>query len=404
MYLFHFLLFFFGKNKLFDFQKFLCDNQFIEPLLWTVHGDINNFNIALPDSYATYKGSFICINDNDIINVDGIVPKSRYYSFQIYDSTTASLGSINDDQIILENKTNYKLSITKSKLCESNNFEQNKNTLYISTNDTFLLFIFRLYDIDDNYNFTLPKITKNNKLLIPAKNYTKIHFSFLYRNTKPVREHKFANEDNNFFKPVVQTFFHNSDADYLISLIKVNQTNPICAIINGVLPIVKINNSNNYDVRYISFNMGTTSSFLPTIAGNMLTNNKLNDNLISSSKTAGIMDKHIIEKYKNSNDWINNNRSYVIYVGGTIEQIKSLGCNPDKDLYLLYPKMTNEKYFTYASILHRHLMPQKKLKNKRKYITFNNSINNIGGQYADPKKCESVMKQYYPKIKFIKCA
>lgn len=391
VFLFNFLLFFFGTNTLFDFQKILCNNKYFEPLLWTVHGDINNFNIALPDSYANYEGSFICLDKNDTIYVNGVVPKSRYFSFQIYDSTTESLGSINDHQITLFNKTNFMITITKSNMCD--NFQ---NIIRVTTNDTFLLFVFRTYDLEPNHKLILPNITKNNKLLPHAKTYTKINFPKLYRNTKPVREHKFANEDNNFFKPVVKTFFHNSDADYLISLIKVNQSNPVGAIIYGILPMTKLDMIQNYDVRYVSFNMGITSSALPTIAGDMLVTTDANNLNISSTGTPGISDKHIIEKYQNHLNW-NKNRSYVIYIGATIEQIKSLGANINTDLYLLYPKMSNGKYFTYVSILHRHLMPQKKTMLKP---IFNKSISDITGHPVYPKECEKIMGEFYPKIKF----
>lgn len=409
-FLFHLILFFLGKTRLFDFQKFLCENNSILPQLWTVHGDINNFNVALPDSYASYEGSFICINTDETIIIEGNVPNARYFSFQVYDSTTASLGSLNDYQIKLNSSEKFVINISKLKKCD---LEQDANTLYISTDYTFLLVIFRLYDIEKEHKLKLPDIKKKfngeHKYFEHALTYQKVNFPRLYRNTKPVREHRFANEDNNFFKPIVKTFFHNGDTDYLVSLIVVNQSNPIGAIITGHLPETNFNkNINNdffknnfsvgkyYDVRYVSFNMGILSSPLPTIAGDTLLSS--NNKKISSSGTPGIIDEHIVNKYNNNNEWILRDRPYIIYVGGTIEQIKSLGGDPDRDLYMLYPKMYDGKYFTYVSILHRHLMPQIKMFDKP---MFNQSISDIVGNPVEPLGCEKIMGKYYPKIKFV---
>jgi hypothetical protein len=112
-FIFHFLLFFFGTTRLFDFQGFLCKNNWIRPKLWSIHGDINNFNIALPDSYALYKGSFICINKGESITIEGNIPNARYYSMQVYDSSTASLGSLNDQQINIRTDGSFSINITK---------------------------------------------------------------------------------------------------------------------------------------------------------------------------------------------------------------------------------------------------------------------------------------------------
>jgi hypothetical protein len=411
-FIFHFLLFFFGTTRLFDFQEFLCKNNWIRPKLWSIHGDINNFNIALPDSYALYKGSFICINKGESITIEGNIPNARYYSMQVYDSSTASLGSLNDQQINIRTDGSFSINITKDKYGVNN--KTSSNSLYVQSKNSFLVVIYRLYDYSEISKIILPNIKKANVTIPHVKAHTKIYFPRMYRNVNPVRAYRFANKDNNFFKPTTNAFFSNDDASYLVSLIKVNYIERLGAIITGYLPLTdSSSNINNdyfktngkygkyYEVRYLSFNMGTTSFPFPTIGGNMLhpQTKKINGTIISSSGTPGIIDTDIIKRYSNVSNWNDMNREYTIYVGIDLNHIRELGGNPESDLYLLYPTSYENKLFTYVSILHRHLMPHVKFMENP---IFTQSIGDIPNNVpVIPKNCEKVMGKYYPKITFV---
>ena len=419
-FLFHLLLFFFGTTKLFDFQKYLCEHGYVQPDLWTLHGDTNNFNIALPDSYAVYKGSFVCLSDQQTLVISGEVPQARYYSVQVYDSTTRSLGSLNDNQIKL-NSNGFSINITKN----STDVSANSNVLKINTPNTFLIVLLRLYDTndtddtDDTDDIKLPQISKMGKSLAHA-NHTIINFPRIYRNKKPIREHRFANEPNNFFKPIVASYFNNDDANYLISLIKVNQTERLGAIITGYLPVTssETNTSNDYfkttptdqinqyddkyyEVRYASFNMGTTSFPLPTIGGNIL-HSKFKDidpRDISSTGKPGIRDVDIIKRYSGLEQWSHWGRPYQIYIGIDLDHIRELGGDPNVDLYLIYPvSYQTGELFTYASVIYRHVLPQSKFLDNP---LFNQSVSDIVGNPAIPSECKEVMGAYYPEIKFV---
>lgn len=437
-FLANFLLFFFGKMKFVNIQKFVCNNNLIVPHLWSIYGSTSNFNIALPDAYAEYRGSFICLNDNDVIILESDVPYARYYSVQLYDSTTASLGSLNDYQIVTTNNK-FTINITKKKdMCDIDACQNNKNTLYVNTKDSFLVLIYRVYDVPINdpniqpkigtdklfgwieppniykYDMTTGKVTNISN----TKTYTPIGLPRMYRNIDPVREHRFANENNNFFKPTTNAFFSNDDANYLVSLIKVPPNGNLGAVITGYLPKTDYNNKNYfkkvkgnfnesdpdyYEVKYVSFNMGTTSNPLPTIAGHMLHNiyskTKVPRHNISSTGTAGIRDTDIINRYNNSHDWNQNGRPYKIYIGRDVNHIVRLGADPNVDLYMLYPvSYPKSEFFTYAVIVFRYLMSQEKFLSDPIY---KNGIGAIISNPALPQECAEKLCLHYPKIEFI---
>lgn len=425
LYIFHFIVFFFGGS----FQKYLCKHGYLSPQLWSIYGSIHNFNIAVPDGHASYRGSFVCLNDNETLTLESTVPHARYYSVQMYDSKTSSLGSLNDHQINTQNDK-FAITISKSKNCISN-----KNVLCITTENSFLILVYRVYDIypincsnlDNCQEFghlymtfgwiEPPKIKRTSVNYIDhVKSHVLMKFPRVHIDGKPIREHKFANQHNNFFKPITNAFFANDDASYLVSLIQVNTTK-IGAIITGILPktyptvyvthianknksIDYFKNNNNistydsgyYEVKYASFSIGITSGFMPTIGGNMLHSKfeQIDPRDVSSNGTPTLRDIDILSV---------NGSNYKIYVGMDIEHIKEMGANIEKDLYMIYPKsyITN-KHFTYVVIVYRHLMPQSKfLKNP----LFKQSIHDILNPPAIPSECEQVMKKYYPNIKFI---
>lgn len=274
--------------------------------------------------------------------------------------------------------------------------------------------MYRLYDYPEISKLILPNIKKANVTIPHVKSHTEIYFSQMYINVNPVRAHRFSNEDNNFFKPITNAFFSNDDASYLVSLIKVNHTERLGAIITGYLPLTDSSSSINddyfktngkygkyYEVRYVSFNMGTTSFPFPTIGGNMLhpQTKKINGTTISSSGTPGIIHTDIIKRYANVSNWNDTDREYTIYVGIDLNHIRELGGNPEYDLYMLYPTSHKNKLFTYVSILHRHLMPHIKFMEKP---IFKQSIGDMSNDIpVIPDDCEKVMGKYYPKITFV---
>lgn len=461
-FLINFAIFLFG-NKFFNIQNSFCDFSANNIEAWTIYGSINNFNIAFPDIAAHYRGTFVCMKDDETITLESDIPYARYYSVQIYDSSTASLGSLNDNQISISNGK-FKINITKS-MNSTNSTNSTKNVLKITTNDRLLMLIFRVYDVPTkeilesklnvwSHNriesfgwIDVPKIFKynenHNKIQIKnSKNYTLIGFPQYYLNYEPFKKSQYDNIKNNFFKPHSNGYFSNSEANYLVSTInfKKNETDKkiIGAIIKGYLPIVyhnkfnfnhskqlgqtnqhnpynKSNQSNQfnqfnqscvnepyYEVKYISFNMGTLSLPFPTIAGNtlkMLNNEHFNKSKISSTGYAGIRDIDIIMRYNDSNDWNSKGRPYVIYVGTNEEHIKKLGGNPKIDLFMTFPvHYETGMLFDYPVIIFRHLMSQDKFMKNPKFL---NGISMINKSFATPSECKKVMKKYYPTIDFI---
>lgn len=448
----HFLLFLFGNKFI---GNLLCDYDLINLDTWTIYGSIDNFNIAFPDTAASYRGSFICVKKEETINLESHIPNARYYSIQVYDSTTASLGSLNDFQIETINGK-FSVNITRTK----NSFSFG-NTLHVTTPDSLLVLLYRVYDVPGTTELTKLNISTNGKIesfgwietptlykydsngnkinLIHAQNYTKIGFPNLFLNMKPLKESKYNNTKNNFFKPYSNKYFSNDDASYLISTISLHNTQNkvIGAIIKGYLPLVDINRTNyfkssksNYlynntcnntcnnifgyhEVRYVSFNMGSLSTPLPTIAGPMLkTFSTIIDSMtdsfvkqyvdpkeISSTGKPGIIDADIISRYGNTREWNNEGRPFTIYIGLNVHHIKKLGGNPDTDLYLTYPThYITGKPFSYPVIVFRHLMSQ------HKFMTnpiFKHSIDSINKSFASPSECQQIMQKYYPTIDFL---
>lgn len=308
IFVYYMFLFFFGKN----IQYFICKYKLVNPEIWSFLGDINNFNVALPDSYATYRGSFICLLENEEITIISDIPNSTYYSFQIYDHRAITLSSLNDEEIIIKDNKMY-ITISKNK----------ESSMIIKSTNSFFVLLYRNYY--ENEIPTLPKIYKTTKILtteIDKSNYVpNLFFPNLFFNIKPFKKFIYSNTDNNFFKSRTNSFFSNKDASYLLSTIVLNETK-IGAIITGILPITYYENKTNYDVRYISFNVGIGSFPLPTIGGNLKSKN------ISSSGLPGINDRHII------NNFIRG-REYKIYVGIDHNHINEMG-EILKMIYIFY--------------------------------------------------------------------
>lgn len=441
----YFLLFLFG-NKFIKVQNLLSDLNLIHPEAWSIYGSVDNFNIAFPDVGAKYRGSFICIKKGETITLESEVPNARYYSIQVYDSSTASLGSLNDHQIQIINGK-FSINITRPyksyKPFKTNN---KNNTLYVSTEDSLLILLYRVYDVSNETKsknkiesfgwIELPKLYKYSTIgsktnITAALTYTKIGFPYFYTDSQPVKPLQYANTKNNFFKPHSDGYFSNRDASYLVSTIQLydNKTNKtIGAIIKGYLPLVSVTRanffkSNNYtcfnfdyknnsfygtgyyEVRYVSFNMGIGSSPYPTVAGSSLKSlnghqlHKYNLKHISSTGKPGIMDTDIIRRYRNSKEWHQGGRPYTIYIGMNVSHIWKLGGNPNVDLYLTYPlDYVTGIPFTYPVILFRHLMSQDKFMTEP---NFTHGIGSINKNFATPSECQVVMQKYYPTIKFI---
>lgn len=467
-FIIHFLIFLFGNNKYVNFQNMLCNNKFVPPA-WSLYGGADNFNIAFPDIAAMYTGSFVCVGPNQTITLESDVPYARYYSVQIYDSTTASLGSLNDHEInVVNNK--IVLNITKNltnQINLTNNSSNTTNTLHITTSDNFLILIFRVYDVTDfaeldtlhnisqvgrNKTFgwieppNLFRYENNKKIAIPkSSTYAKIAFPRIYRNVEPIKSLIFNNTNNNFFKPYSSGYFSNDDANYLVSTISLHNSTTnkaIGAIIKGYLPLTNYNHHNRtnyfkqnndsfdylhddyYEVKYLSFNMGTLSMPLPTVAGPMfdyyegyhqtivgpfldyykkyhgftLYDRNVDPKLISSTGKPGITDKDIVKKYNNSQSWHLAGRPYTIYIGLNLSHIEKLGGDTSTDLYMIYPThYETTKPFTYPVVIFRNLMSQTRFLTKP---VFQQCIGSITKPFATPTECEQVMGKYYPTIEF----
>ena len=371
-FLYYAFIFFFGGRM----QYSMCKYGILNPQIWSFYGDINNLNVALPDAYATYRGSFLCLIDHDIIELVSEVPNSTYYSFQIYDSKGIALNSLNDEQLIIRDNK-IKVLISKNDL----SYKSYENYIYVNSKNSFFVILFRnynentipsypiIYRHDSNnitYNLTISKS-------VPNLFYPQVIFDIL-----PVNKYHGYNIDNNFFKSRTRSYFSNQDASYLLSMIKLNDKR-LGAIITGYLPVTYFENKTNYDIRYISFNLGLASFPLSTLSGNML--NKKNSK-------PGISDKDIINKYNSS--WLKKDRKYIIYIGEDYNHINELGGNHLDDLYILFPRQyISEKLFTHIVIIYRNLLP------KHRY-----GINKIK-DLSNSEVCQNVMGLYYPKIKFI---
>lgn len=441
------LFFLFGNNKYFDLQNLLCENNLIVPDAWTIYGGTDNLNIAFPDVSARYRGSFFCLKSNETLVLKSDVPHARYYSIQVYDSTTSSLGSLNDYQIDTKDGKFF-INIVKS---ENSNGVIN-NTLHISTNDSFLILIFRVYDVPDinelkispkgkseSFGWISPpnlyKVDFQNKIIniTNSPKYANVVFPRIYRNIDPIKKSMYDNMKNNFFKPHSRGYFSNDDANYLISTINLtnftnsinstnstNSTKMIGAIVRGYLPKTDINRVNYFktndkvcriistdhrdyhEVRYVSFNMGTTIMPFPTIAGPQLKtyrNISVNSRDISSTGKPGIIDTDIVNRYGNATSWHEAGRPYTIYIGANVSHIEKMGANISTDLYMIYPTHYDTgELFNNPVIVFRHLMSHDKF---MKNPIFKYGIGSINKSFATPLECSNVMQKYYPTIDFI---
>lgn len=363
-------------------QIFFTSNKLLIPEIWSFYSNSDSANIALPDSYATYFSSFVYLNNDEYLSLNGLTTNYSYYSLQIYDSRAITLGNVNYLQSI--NNT-IDLIITKNISNLNNLNNKTNNIIIIDSNNTIFLIVFRVYDLSEipidayllspNISITHNKIGKLKK----SHKFVNLNYNWLWPDTNPVRFPKFSNVNNNFLKPALTSFFYNGDASYLLSNIQ-NPNRNIGLIVSGILP-------NSSQVLYSSFNIGVSSPPMPTISGKHYGND---NKLISSSGRAGIRHVEIEKRYQNITNW---NRNYTIYIGLDLNHITELGGNPDFDLYLLYPiQYFNKKPYSNILILHRHLMP---------HSNFLHTISNISNSHADPNVCEEYMNKYYPKITFV---
>lgn len=462
-FLAHLLLFFFGTNKYIDFQHILCEYG-LSPTAWSVYGGADNFNIAFPDIAAMYSGSFICMKDNDTITLESDVPYARYYSVQVYDSTKASLGSLNDHEI---NVHDGKFAINITKVGTKRNLTNanenilkigaSENILKISTPDKFLILIYRVYDVPNatelktQYGVSSngrneifgwikpPKLYKHGKIIVHSDTYTKITYPRIYRNIDPIKP-TIYNAKNNFFKPYSSNYFSNNDANYLISPISLATSNTsntsntnainnktIGAIIKGFLPLTDykrtnyfknqqnstcvnfnmwnmsniLNHPHYHEVRYVSFNMGILSKPYPTIAGPMLqTYCGTNVNPQDISSTG----KPGITDSNIINKYNNSKEWNNMGRPFTI----FVGLNLDH-IIKLGGNPNTDLYMIYPTHYDTKkpftypVIVFRHLMSQEKFMSnpiFKNGIGSINKLFATSEECQSIMQKYYPTIEF----
>lgn len=376
-------------------QRLFTTYHTFVPEIWSFYSNSESANVALPDSYATYFSSYVYLNDDEFLTVKGSVENYDYYSLQVYDSRAITLGNVNYLQSV-----NGSINLIITKDIRNLQNTTNTNIINIDSNNTIFLVVFRVYDLFEtplDTHLLVPNVSiMNSKIgnLPKANNFVKLDYNWLWTDKAPVRFPKFSTTDNNFLKPALTSFFYNGDASYLISNIQ-NPSESLGIIIKGVLP-------DSTQVMYSSFNIGVSSSPMPTIAGKHYQNDP---RLISSTGRAGIRHIEIEKRYNifsSQNDekilsqvdktlW---NRHYTIYVGLDLDHIRRLGGDPDVDLYLLYPiQYFTGKPYTNVIILHRHLMH---------HPSFSYAIANVAESHADPQVCNASMDKYYPSLQLIK--
>jgi hypothetical protein len=372
-------------------QKLFTTHHIFTPTIWSFYSNHESFNIAVPDSYATYYQSFVYLNDGESLVIKSYLQDYKYFSLQIYDSRAVTLGNINYLQSV---DGNFNIEITKE-LKRTNA----TNTMLIKSNSSVFIVVFRTYDFSDIPSdiSEYPNITIENTrlgMLKTSDKYVNLKYNWIWPDLNPVKQQQYTNLNNNFVKPELNSYFYNDDASYLISNIK-NPSSNMGMIVRGELPTED-------QVLYTSFNLGTSSLPLHTIAGDHYNSNK---KLISSTGRAGLRHIEIIKRYGDTEKWNLEGRKYIIYIGLNLDHIRNLGGDPDVDLYLLYPiQYFTGKPYTNLILVHRHLMPHSKLnqfKQSSLLTTFNQSIANINKIFAHPYECEQVMLNYYPKIEFV---
>lgn len=389
---------------------------------WSMVTNLTYWNVKYPDGYTNYQITPVYLDENDYVNIIGELPYARYFSYQVYDNNFKSLGATTDYDIYAEGTNcyntlcegTYKDEKNKGKtLIEilKNDNNDGPNTINITSNQSYYLIVYRTYDamdIDDSsknkyFGWIDPPIVYKNSYQIPPA-----PFQLNADMTTPQPDipptfgmGKHINEHNNFYKEDTYNFASSSDSDYLVSIIEYKEPRKrMGAIITGIIPLtsntlydtprvgyisknnknISIDDPDYYEVRYLSFNMGIRSPPENTLGGNFPT----------------IMDKDIIRHYNYTTE--EKNRHYTIYVGASLDDIESLGGNPAKDLYLLYPRINGEVY-QYVGIIYRQVLTQSKILGKQR-ATFLHGIGDIPTVPASPQDCQKVMDKYYPKISF----
>lgn len=80
-------------------QKMFTTHHLFVPEVWSFYSNADNFNIADPDSFATYYQSIVYLNKGESVNVHGNLSDHKYYSLQVYDSMAITLGNINFEKV-----------------------------------------------------------------------------------------------------------------------------------------------------------------------------------------------------------------------------------------------------------------------------------------------------------------
>ena len=444
--LFNFFLWFVG-NSFFGLQDWYFKSHNYDPLAWSCYGEINNFGSFNSNLNTSHIGSYFSLKEKESLIIIGDVP-AKYYSIQIYDSLRKNIGNLNNNMIkTIDGK--FIINITKNKALVSEN-----NTIYLSTNDIFLLLILRVYNFQNQFKFNkysnLPNIFKFNQSghiieIANAPHYSKIKFDISANSYTNVWTSKYENMPNNFFRLEPNEYLPDENSHYLISVINTNIKSYIrndYTFVNTKSYTCWNNNTQNitqnitnqsycrhgfrtthnitYNVTEIKCNFTTIkktigaiiTGHLPMVKYDYLKNNSsyYDVNHISfnfgsydqpsakfykfDEKTKrGIRDIDIITRYKNNHNWNLLNRPYIIYIGQNISHIKQLGGNPNVDLYMIYPTdvFSNQPIHN-PVIIFRNFMPQNH---------FAYGINRIRKSYSSPTECENVMKKYYPKIDFV---
>lgn len=395
--------------------------NFIFTTAWSIAINTTYFNVKFPDGFTTYQTTLTSITPTDVITIHAEIPYVRYFSYQVYDSNFVSLGSVSDYNLLsdgincysdscVENTTmtSIWLQITKNK-----DGVDNPNVIYLDSNETWFAIVYRIYDVMDNINnekscefgwIHPPRIFKNkNEISLASSQLQYPLYTTVYDLLPTYESIVLANVDDNFYKADTTGFANNEDADYLASVIEYNNTHHFGAIVSGMLPItsnsiyqspkigyispyntnISMEHDDYYEVRYISLNMGIRSPPENTLAGD---------------GHPTIRDVDILNHYQYSQD--DKERKYKIYIGATVDDIKRLGGNPKKDLYLLYPQIEGMVY-RYLTLIYREVLSQTALLGKYRSI-YKQGIADIESTPAMPDECIKTMGKYYPRIKFIK--
>ncbi len=211
----------------------------------------NHFNIVYPDKNAVYFGMCIPVGSHHLSVNSNIHPESTYFSIQIYEQGGENM-HYNDEQLLIGN--GYDLTV-----------ELKPHTSYFA--------LFRIYVPIHNYWGGIPPHTRIDGRYIPLCNidydqqgniYTNLIYG-IHNETGTVC----AKNDEFLFMNVPAGSLVNADANYMIACVQPNTYR----ITIQMPSIMCFHKDDEYELRYASLSLVSTSAPRPTVWTTQITCN-----------------------------------------------------------------------------------------------------------------------------------